>query len=469
MASIISSLGAGSGIDMAALTTQLVEAQFSAKIARLDKRDEQLDAQISAASSMKNKIQALAAALGERVRTGDLTPLPTIANSAVATVSRVSVAAPKSGSFSLEVLALARSQSLASAPYASAASSVGSGTLTLRFGTVDGAGFTANTARDPVSITIAPGATLQDVAQAINGSGSGVSAYIAVTTTGAKLVMKGADGAESGFTIEATETVGDEGLAALAWSPGGSSSAQVLSSAGDALYRLDGLEMSSKSNTVTTAIDGLSISLTGTNIGSPTRIGFSNPAPNITTALGDFVSALNEIQAEMATAMDAQTGDIRRDNGAQALRRELSGMTSRIIMPNAAEGDPATLAQLGVKTNRDGSFALDTAVLSKILTEKPEAVAAMFTPGLYGVFAEMDRISRGTSAVGNPGSLAASIQRYSTMKTSLVEDRTDLNEASEKLRARLSKQFTVADTRVAGFKSTLTFLQNQVAAWNKSD
>ena len=181
------------------------------------------------------------------------------------------------------------------------------------------------------------------------------------------------------------------------------------------------------------------------------------------------MSALNEIQAEMATAMDAQTGDIRRDNGAQALRRELSGMTSRIIMPNAAEGDPATLAQLGVKTNRDGSFALDTAVLSKILTEKPEAVAAMFTPGLYGVFAEMDRISRGTSAVGNPGSLAASIQRYSTMKTSLVEDRTDLNEASEKLRARLSKQFTVADTRVAGFKSTLTFLQNQVAAWNKSD
>jgi flagellar hook-associated protein 2 len=469
MASIISSLGAGSGIDMATLTTQLVEAQFSAKIARLDQRDEQLDAQISAASSMKNKIQSLATALGDRVRTGDLTPLPTIANAAVATVSRVSIAAPKSGSYSLEVLALARSQSLASTPYASAASTVGSGTLTLRFGTVDGATFAANAARDPVAITIPAGATLQDVASAINSSGSGVSAYVAATTTGAKLVMKGADGAENGFTLEATETVDDEGLAALAWSPGGASSAQILSNAGDALYRLDGLEMSSKSNTVTTAIDGLSFSLTGTNIGSPTRIGFSNPAPNITTALTDFVSALNEIQAEMATAMDAQNGDIRRDNGAQALRRELSALTSRIIMPNAGAGEPATLAQLGVKTNRDGSYALDTSILSKALTADPEAVAAMFTPGLYGIYAEMDRISRGTSSVSNPGSLAASIQRYSSMKTNLVEDRTDLNEASEKLRARLSKQFTVADTRVAGFKSTLTFLENQVAAWNKSD
>lgn len=469
MASIISSLGAGSGIDMAALTTQLVEAQFSAKIARLDKRDEQLDAQISAASSMKNKIQSLANALGDRVRTGDLTPLPTIANAAVATVSRASVAAPKSGSYSLEVLALARSQSVASTPYASAASNVGSGTLTLRFGAVDGATFTADADRNPVAITIASGATLQDVADAINGSGSGVSAYVAVTTTGAKLVMKGAEGAENGFTIEASETVGDPGLAALAWAPGGTSSAQVLSNAGDALYRLDGLEMSSPINTVTSAINGLSISLTGTNIGNPTRIGFSNPSPNITSALTDFVSALNEIKAEMAEAMDAQTGDIRRDNGAQALRRDLAGLTSRIIMPNAAEGEPATLAQLGVKTNRDGSYALDTAVLAKALADNPEAVAAMFTPGLYGVYAEMDRISRGTSAVGNPGSLAASIQRYSSMKTSIVEDRADLGEASEKLRARLSKQFTVADTRVAGFKSTLTFLQNQVAAWNKSD
>ena len=95
MDSIISTLGAGSGIDMAALTTKLVDAQFATKIARLEKKDEQLDAQISAASSIKNKIQLLATALGERVRTGDLTPLPTIANGAVATVSRLSAAASR--------------------------------------------------------------------------------------------------------------------------------------------------------------------------------------------------------------------------------------------------------------------------------------------------------------------------------------------------------------------------------------
>jgi flagellar hook-associated protein 2 len=468
MESIISTLGAGSGVDMAALTTQLVEAQFATKIARLEKKDELLDAQISAASSIKNKIQLLATALGERVRTGDLTPLPTIANGSVATVGRLSSAAPTSGSYSLEVSALAKSQSLASTAFASAATPVGSGTLTLRFGTVAGSAFTADADRDPVAITIPTGATLQQVADAINQSGSGVSAYVANTTGGTKLMMKGADGAENGFVVEVNEAVGDPGLSALAWTPG-SSGAELVSTAGDALFKLDGLEMSSPTNTVTTAIGGLSIALTGTNIGNPTRIGFSDPSANITTAVSDFVAALNEIQAEMAEAMDAQTGDIRRDGGAQALRRELSGMTSRILMPNAAEGAPATLAQLGMKTNRDGSFTLDTAMLGAALAKDPKAVAAMFTPGLYGIYAEVDRIARGASTTGNPGSLAASIQRYTSMKTDLVENRADIDEASERLRARLSKQFSVADTQVSAFKSTMSFLENQIAAWNKSD
>jgi flagellar hook-associated protein 2 len=468
MESIISTLGAGSGVDMAALTTQLVEAQFATKIARLEKKDELLDAQISAASSIKNKIQLLATALGERVRTGDLTPLPTIANGSVATVGRLSSAAPTSGSYSLEVSALAKSQSLASTAFASAATPVGSGTLTLRFGTVAGSAFTADADRDPVAITIPTGATLQQVADAINQSGSGVSAYVANTTGGTKLMMKGADGAENGFVVEVNEAVGDPGLSALAWTPG-SSGAELVSTAGDALFKLDGLEMSSPTNTVTTAIGGLSIALTGTNIGNATRIGFSDPSANITAAVSDFVAALNEIQGEMAEAMDAQTGDIRRDGGAQALRRELSGMTSRILMPNAAEGAPATLAQLGMKTNRDGSFTLDTAMLGAALAKDPKAVAAMFTPGLYGVYAEVDRIARGASTTGNPGSLAASIQRYTGMKTDLVENRADIDEASERLRARLSKQFSVADTQVSAFKSTMSFLENQIAAWNKSD
>jgi flagellar hook-associated protein 2 len=466
-ASIISTLGAGSGIDMAALTTQLVDAQFSVQTSRLDDQDKALDAQISDASTLKNQIVSLASSLGDRVRAGDLTPLPVIGDSAVATVSRLSAAAPTSGSYTLEVSNLATSQALVSTAFASSAATVGSGTLTINFGKVDGAIFTADGTRDPVTITIPTGTTLQGAADAINASGSGIQAYVATTTTGTKLMLKGADGAENGFTVSATETPGDEGLSALAWSPSSPGGGHLLSTAGDAMFKLDGLEMTSATNQVTTAIDGLSISLTGTNTGDPTRISFSNPSANISSAMTDFIAALNEIQSSMTTMMESQTGDLRSDPGAQTLRRALSAITTKVLMPNATTGAPATLAELGVKTNRDGSYTLDTAMLSAALTKNPQAVAAMFTPGLYGVFAEVDGIARGSQTIGDPGSLSASIQRYNDLKGKIVDQRSKISDDSDKLRTRLTQQFSVSDAQIAGFKSTLSFLQNQIAAWNK--
>ena len=167
--------------------------------------------------------------------------------------------------------------------------------------------------------------------------------------------------------------------------------------------------------------------------------------------------------------MNAQTGDLATDPGAQSLRRALSAITSKVLMPHAANGDPATLAELGVKTNRDGTYTLDTTMLNAIVAKNPQGVAAMFTPGLYGVFAEMSNISTNALASSDPGSLAASIDRYNGLKTKIADQRTTISDESQKLRDRLTQQFSVADTQIAGFKSTMSFLTNQIAAWNKSD
>ena len=81
--SIITALGGGSGIDMAALAQNLATAQFQLRSARLTTRAETLDRQISAASSLKSQMLQLASALGERVRTGDLSPQPSLGNPGV--------------------------------------------------------------------------------------------------------------------------------------------------------------------------------------------------------------------------------------------------------------------------------------------------------------------------------------------------------------------------------------------------
>lgn len=466
MSSIITSLGAGSGVDMVALASDLAKAQFALRNDRLSARSEELAAQISAASSLKNTLSMLASALGDRVRAGDLAVKPQIGNSSVA-VATSPLGMTGSGSYSLEVLALARGQTLSSAAFADPAAVVGAGSLTFRFGTTDGTGFTADPAQAAVTVDIASGSTLTDIAHAINAKNAGIEAYVAQTTQGAQLVLKGPEGAKSGFVVEATETVGEEGLAALAWNPAvGGDPARLLAASADAQFKLDGLAMTSASNDVGTVAPGLELVLTGTNAGAPTTIEFPSPTGTIASAMQDLVNAFNEVIRELNAATDPMTGELARDSGARALRRTMSELSTVVIMPNAPEGAPRTLADLGLAIQRDGTFRLDKARLDETLARDPGGVAAMFTTGLYGIYATVDRIARDASRAGDPGSLAGSIARYQSQSADISERTAELAEKQERLRATMVSRFAKADVRIAASQSTLSFLQAQIEAWN---
>ena len=56
MSSISTALGAGSGVDFTALTNQLVDAQFAAKTSALNKKNTQLNTQISGLGQLKSAI-----------------------------------------------------------------------------------------------------------------------------------------------------------------------------------------------------------------------------------------------------------------------------------------------------------------------------------------------------------------------------------------------------------------------------
>ena len=449
---------------MTALAANLATAQFARRTDLLTAKSDTLDKQISAASDLKSTILSLATSLGDRVRTGDLSPKPQVANAAVATASLSGETRP-SGVFSLEVTSLATNQTLASPAFAAATSTIGSGTLTLRFGTVAGTSFTEDTTHAAVAVTIPSGATLTDAANAINAAGAGVTAYVANTAEGAKLVLKGQEGAVNGFVVEAAETVGEEGLAQLAWAPATGASEQLLASAGDAAFKLDGLAMTAKSNSVTDAIPGLNLVLTGTNAGVPTRITFADTSTAISTTMQDLTTALNEVAAQLVAATNPQTGDLARDSGALALKRAMSQLGTTVIMPSAPEGTPRTLGDLGLTIQRDGTFALDSKRLAATLKADPQGAAAMFTNGLYGIYATIDALARKSNSASDPGTLAGSISRYTSQKTKITADQAKLTEQQDALRTRLTQRFATADSHIGVSKSTLSFLQNQIAFW----
>lgn len=201
--SILSSLGGGSGVDMVGLAGDLAIARFAPQVGQLETRSETLEAKISAASTLKNQISTLASALGDRIRNGDLAPSATIANGAVAQVSVLAGSSGK-GNYSLEVSQLAAAQTLAGKSFSAARDLVGEGQLTIRLGTIDGTSFAPNASGTAFVIDVSATDTLTSVADKIRTSGSGLTAYIANTASGAKLVVKGTDGAANAFVIEAS-------------------------------------------------------------------------------------------------------------------------------------------------------------------------------------------------------------------------------------------------------------------------
>lgn len=285
-------------------------------------------------------------------------------------------------------------------------------------------------------------------------------------SAGAQIVLKGQEGAANGFVIETTPDVGGEALADLAWTPA-SAGTRLKATASDAAFNIDGIGYTSKSNTVNDIVPGLNMKLTATNIGNPATISFSDPSGGISTAMTDLVDALNEVVSQLNTATDKTSGELNNDPGARALRTALTALPGTKIMPNAADGKPSTLADLGLKIERDGTFSLDSTRLSNTLKASPQEAGAMWTTGIFGVFATVDKIARAASSTTGI-SLGSSITRYTALQKSATEKTSDLTEKQEALRQQLVSRFASMNTRVSGSQSTLTFLQAQIDAWNAS-
>lgn len=463
--SILNSLGFGNGVNYTQLASDIAEASFGFQRQTVESRRETLEAQISAASQLRGAITGLASALGDRIRGGELAPRATIGNAGVARASVPAGLAPR-GNFSLEVTELARSQTLVTQPYASRDALVGAGTLNIRFGEVDGASFDPDTARDPLAITVTAEDTLATVAAKITRESRGtVSAYVAQGQNGAQLVLKGSEGAANGFVLEPAGASGGAvpgDLSYLAWNPA-SDAGELRGTAGDAAFLLDTVEITSPTNRVTGLPGGFTLDLTGTNVGAPTSVSFSNDTSAIATVLGDFVAALNDIAVQLNDVAAPVGGELGADSGARELRRDLAALASLVVNPNAAGNEPRTLGDLGLAINRDGTFRLDSARLNRSLEAAPEAVAGLFTTGATGVFAAFDRFARQATLLGDPGSLGGSVQRYERQREQADERLARIAEQQEALRERLSRELIASGRRVSAAQSTLEFVRANFA------
>ena len=136
-------------------------------------------------------------------------------------------------------------------------------------------------------------------------------------------------------------------------------------------------------------------------------------------------------------------------------------------MSGTASGAPASLSDLGLSTDKDGNFSLDGAKLTKALATNRAGVAAMFTKGISGIYNTIENIVISATAPGDPASLNGSLSRFNAKQATLTTQQTALASQQDKLRSQLITRFAKANTAVASSNSTLSYLKNQIAAWNK--
>lgn len=472
---VLTALGAGSGIDIPTLVTSLTQAQFANKTDQLKSKSDTLDKQISDVGTLLGSLQNFSTSLSSLASGGTLSTAPTSSNSAVVGVSALPGASLAGLSSSIEVRQIASAQSAATTVLDPAAS-IGTGTLTLSFGkaTVGTGGsmtdFVAGSgaAIPPIAIDAAH-ATLKGIASAINAANAGVTASVVSDGGGARLVLRGRTGESQGFTLAATEDAGAPGLSALDIGPGATGTA-IGSAAGDAIVAVDGVAFHRASNQISDLVNGVKLSLTAAAPGTSIAIGTTAPTAALTQAAGDFVDTFNQLHTMIGGDLDAKTGSLHSDVAAAALARALTALTSRPLLTGQPAGAPTTLAEIGVATNRDGSLKLDTAKLQRALASYPDAVEAMFASADKSSSALPAAMAAITTAAANTATgLARSQSSYTAAKGKIADQQAKLTTDEDSYKARLTQQFSSMDSRVAAYKSTQTFLQNQIAAWNKSN
>jgi flagellar hook-associated protein 2 len=465
---VLTSLNTGSGVDTASLVTALVQAQFAAKTAAITSRGAALTAQISGAATLKNNIGTFASALATLSGGGSLQTQPVSSNPTALGATAISGAKVGNLSSSITVSALASAQGARSAAIADRTAIIGTGTLTLQLGTAtydsNGStmtGFTAGTGSS-VSINVTDG-SLDGIASAINAAKAGVTASVVTDGSGnAVLSLKGTTGTTQAFTL----TADDSTSALKQFNVGVGAPMTLTGTAANAQLTVDGVTVQRSSNTVSDLISGVKLQLNAVTSG-PVSLTSTRPTSSIAQAVGDFIDSYNQVYASAKGLTDASTGDLKSDLAAKTLLRSLQTLTTKTLVSNTGTGAPSTLAQIGVSTNRDGTLSVDTKTLNSALAAYPDEVEAMFAPttgNAIGLSSTLTGIS--LAAASSTTGLGASTTRYTKAQTDLTDQQTQISTLSDAMSTRLTQQFATMNSKVAAYKSTQTFLENQIKAWN---
>lgn len=450
----ITATGIGSDLDISGLVKSLVAAEGKAHASRLERREAGFQARLSAYGSFRSAVEELRSAL-EPLKTLSRFQGRTVTsgNKDIVTGTAGATAAP--GSFAIEVVQLATPQKLRSGVFAADTTAVGTGSLVVTTG-----------GKSMTLVIDSTHGTLAGIRDAVNAASDnpGVTASIVTGTAGAQLVLTArSTGASNAITV--TQSGGDGGLASLVYDPANSIlNLTEVSAARDASILVDGVAVTSATNSFTSAISGLTIDATGVStVGEPTTLTIAYDTTGARSRIDEFVGAYNSLVDNLRAlaSYDPETkvaGPLLGD----ATYRDFESV--RRLMSTATGGlgvSFATLAELGISRTLDGTLEVNEAKLAAALTTDFDGVGRFFSDAGDGVATRMDTLLERYVTAG--GALDTRIKGLQRSIDGIGDEREALQTRLTAYEARLRTQFNALDSLVAKLRSTGDYLNQQLA------
>jgi flagellar hook-associated protein 2 len=334
-----------------------------------------------------------------------------------------------------------------------------------------------------VDVTVLATDDLAAIATKINGANAGVTASVFNDGTKERLLLQSkTTGAAAGFRVQSA----DAALSGLVFDPenkpgvGMAATGIPVQYAQDAKARINGLAVTSSTNTLTDNLPGVTIKLVATTttgygtvgeVKTPLTMGVSEDVTPAVKNVNDFVTAYNTLNQTLSdlTKYDKATktaGLFQGDSTVVGMQNVLRSMVGSSSLGATSQ----RLADVGIERQLDGSLTINTAKLS-VAANNGTSLQQLFTnnnndPLTNGFALKFKTLGQGVAA--SSGSVTNKSAALKKVLDSNTAEQTKVNDRATLFETRLRKQYSDLDTKMASLNALNSYVTQQVATWNKS-
>jgi len=435
-----SGTGIGTGIDVTSVVNQILDSErgpekiWQQQQADLTLQATELNTINSSVSALQDSVTSLKDILGALAA-------KTATSSQTGIVTATAQTSAASGTHTIVVSNLAKTAAYYSDPITTSSMTFATGAISLQVGTAT-----------PTIMIDQSNNTLDGLSAYINKGDFGVSASVINDANGARLAL----------VSKTTGLAGD--ITVL-----GNTSGLVLheSSQGkDASFTMDGVPLSSASNTVTSVLPGVTLNLVSEAPTTPVQITVGPDTTKATQAVNDFVSAYNTVISSINAQFTVNTATNTEGPLASnsALRSLQASLLSDVTYAMDGNNGYVNLSSLGINMANDGTLSVDNSKLSDVLSNHYSDFQNFFQATTVNSFGSHFGSDLANLTDPTQGVLGLSLSENASVQKMLTSQIADFEDRLAHRQQDLIKQYSQVDAALRQYPLLLAQITGQLAS-----